>query len=504
MKRWFLFSVSVLFLCLLLSLHVGTARCFADDLDGFGDDTLGGFGDDAGDDFGDNIGGFDDLDGFGDTVNNDPWDNSAAGKEEKKPLIPFEIGGSLSLKSMYNVAHDKPVGDELDWRGLSGLRTELKLELEDKIFKNYRWFIGAKASNDFLYGIRRSDEYPEDLIKEREGVVELDKAYIGGRLNDYMDFRFGRQVIVWGKSDIIRVVDVVNPVDNREPGMIDISETRIPLTMTKLDFYIGDWTLNAIAIHEIRFDKIPIWGSDFYPTDDPLPYEERPESTFENTEVAFAFSRLFSGGGMDFYYSNLYNDDFHLESVNNNGVYDPYLAHDRVNVFGFDCNKAVGNFMLKTEMAVWQGVKYFNPAVAYGGELVGHESPRYNRFDILFGFEFMGIKNTMISFDTVTRVIDGFDSVLENSPIKPQDVEDQWVLRISRNFNHETIEAELLLSCYGWNGSDGAFQRFKVIYDVSDRLILTGGVMFYKGGDSIPIETIDDNDRAFLELTYTF
>lgn len=497
MKRAVLFSVSVVFLCLLV-LHVGTARSFAGDdtLDGFGDDTLDGFGSDTGS-------GGDDLSGFDDSSGSDAWGGTTTQKEEKK-LIPFNIGGTLSLKAIYNIAHDKPAEEELDWRGLSALRTELKLELEDKFLKNYNWFVGVKASNDFLYGIRQSDEWPQDLINEREGVVELDKAYVGGRVNDYMDFRFGRQVIVWGKSDIIRVVDVVNPVDNREPGMIDISETRIPLTMTKLDFYLGGWTLNAIAIHEIRFDKIPIWGSDFYPTDYPLPREEKPESSFKNTEYAFAFSRLFSGGGLAFYYSNLYNDDFHLESIDKNGTYNPYLDHDRINIFGFDCNKAIGNFMLKTEMALRQGVKYFNPAIAEEGELIEHNSPKYNRFDVLFGFEYMGIKNSMVSFDTVTRVIDGFDSLLENSPLNPQDVQDQWVLRISRNFNHETVEAELLVSCYGWNGSDGAFQRFKVDYDVTDRLMLTGGVMLYQGGTSIPIENIDDDDRVFLEAAYTF
>ena len=42
------------------------------------------------------------------------------------------------------------------------------------------------------------------------------------------------------------MVDVLNPTDSREPGLIDIDDSRLPVTMTQLDYYTGDWNLNLV------------------------------------------------------------------------------------------------------------------------------------------------------------------------------------------------------------------------------------------------------------------
>ncbi len=65
-------------------------------------------------------------------------------------------------------------------------------------------------------------------------------------------------------SDTLRVLDVLNPLDNREPGRADIEDLRRPVTMVKLDWHIGrNWRLTGIAIPEIRFDDLPALGTDF-------------------------------------------------------------------------------------------------------------------------------------------------------------------------------------------------------------------------------------------------
>ena len=43
-------------------------------------------------------------------------------KDEIKPSI-FSLNGDVKLGASYNFAHDKPQGNETDWRGLSRLRT---------------------------------------------------------------------------------------------------------------------------------------------------------------------------------------------------------------------------------------------------------------------------------------------------------------------------------------------------------------------------------------------
>ena len=56
----------------------------------------------------------------------------------------------------------------------------------------------------------------------------------------------------------------------------------------------------------------------------------------------------------------------------------------------------------------------------------------------------------------------------------------------------------------GGHGEDGMFERFQLDYDFTDAVTLTGGVIFYQSGDQGALSGIEDNDRAFFELSYEF
>ena len=61
------------------------------------------------------------------------------------------------------------------------------------------------------------------------------------------------------------MLDVLNPLDNREPGRVDLEDIRRPVSMLNVKGYAGDWSAALIAIPEIRFDSNPVVGSDFFP-----------------------------------------------------------------------------------------------------------------------------------------------------------------------------------------------------------------------------------------------
>ena len=80
----------------------------------------------------------------------------------------------------------------------------------------------------------------------------------------------------------------------------------------------------------------------------------------------------------------------------------------------------------------------------------------------------------------------------------------QSVLRLSRDFKNDTLQLTMLLSTYGLTGNGGSFQRFTTGYDVSDAMTLTGGIIFYQNGDKAFFRNIENNDRVFTELRYSF
>ena len=99
---------------------------------------------------------------------------------------------------------------------------------------------------DFAYEIQGRDKFTQEVLDENENELEFDEVWLLGSITDRLDLKAGRQIVVWGKSDNIRVTDVLNPLDLREPGLTDLENLRLPVTMTKLDYFM--WGLKPIGV----------------------------------------------------------------------------------------------------------------------------------------------------------------------------------------------------------------------------------------------------------------
>ena len=459
------------------------------------DGVLGGFDDDAGkldeqasDQKFDAV-----LQGFGTEQEKEqkPTDSSNSADKEPHPFLSrFTLDGWLQFGTAYNFAHETPENGATDWQGFSRSRIDLQLDLTARITDSWSAKIGAKGFYDALYSLKGRDEYTQDVLDEYEDELELREVYVQGQILDNLDLKTGRQIVVWGKSDSIRVTDVLNPLDMREPGMTDIEDLRLPVSMTKLDYYFGDWELSGMAIHEIRFNKLPAYGYDFYQADNPLPPEDKPESSLDNTEWAFSLSGIFSGWDLDLYYARVFNDTPHLVGSNNVGT--STLQHERLQMFGIAYNRAMGNWLFKTEAALLDGIEYSG-------------SPgSYFRFDGLIGVEYSGVTNTTVSLEFADRHINDFDTVVENPPDGVLEDMYQLAFRFDRSFLNETMKLSLLAMLYGPSSANGAFERLSLEYDLNDTVMLRGGVVLYQSGDLINMQEVDDNDRLFAEIRYSF
>jgi len=409
-----------------------------------------------------------------------------------KPLV-FSLDGYFKLGSSYNVAHKKPAVGETDWRGLSRLRAELQLELNLKFSNHWQGLISGKGTYDVAYTLNGRSGYTDDVLDNYEKELELREAYVLGMLSDHLDIKLGRQIVVWGKSDMIRITDVLNPLDIREPGLTDLDDLRLPLAMTKLDYYYGDWNLSGISVHEIRFPKLPEFGSDFYPLPIPMPNEDKPSHGGGNTEYAVALSGTFSGWDIAFFWADIFWDFPYAELSGSLPNIKLELKYASVTMLGSAFNVAVGNWIFKAEAAHFDGLKY---SIAPDKD--------YSRVDALLGFEYYGFDDMVIILEATNRHIIGFDDILKQPPDQAQKDEFQSVIRVSRTFFNETLELECLISFYGIDGEDGKFQRLSGEYDISDALKLLGGVLLYQSGDLAQFENIGDNDRLFLEFKYSF
>lgn len=410
----------------------------------------------------------------------------AVRQEESGRDTTSPFSGFVKLAAAYNTGHQQPLPGRTDWRGLSKLRAELLLEARQN-FSAWQFFVSGKGFYDLAYEINGRNDYTNQVLDDYENEVELREAWLQGSLLPSLDLKLGRQIVAWGRSDNFRVTDVLNPLDNREPGLTDIEDLRLPLAMTKLDFYLGEWSLDLIAVHEHRYDKIPSFGHDFYPYPVPPPKEIRPAHTLANTELALDLTGTFSGWDLSFYYANLFNDQPNLVPT-----LPPVSEHRRLKIFGGAASIARGNFLIITEAAHLQGLGF-----------MADFNSDYERTDLLAGFEYSGFSETVISCDYLFRRLHGYNNMIRASPESPLENDEQLALRISRNFLHETVSLDGLIMVFGDQTQQGALERLTITYEPADNWSITAGAVFYESGDS-PSTAIGDNDRFFMEIRYDF
>lgn len=412
-----------------------------------------------------------------------------SGQKKETPSSGFAVGGAISQDVSWNYAHDAPAAGETDHRGLSGLRSRLDAEFDLTLSPDWRAHVAGYGFYDWAWRIQGRDGYTEQFLGEYESDAALGEAWLQGRLGTGVDIKAGRQIVVWGKSDAIRVTDVLNPLDGRLPGRTDIEDLRLPVTMTRLDFYAGDWNLSTIAVHETRFNKTPVFGSDFYTAPAPPPPDSEPGEGFGEQEYAIALNGIFSGWDLSLYGAWIYNDLPHLEDTPGG----PQLRHARLGMGGIAANVALGSWLFKGEAAYFDGLEFYQVP-----------DEKFARLDTLLGVEYSGFTDTTISFEAANRHLLDFDSRLEGAPDDGRRNDFETAIRFSQRYLNDTLELSLLASTHGLSGDNGGFQRLEVTYDWTDSVEVSAGIVNYMSGDKRPFQGIDDNDRLFARIEYRF
>jgi hypothetical protein len=89
-----------------------------------------------------------------------------------------------------------------------------------------------KDTNDLRYG-----EFNDRLDFIRELYVDFDYGLDNGHI---LSTRLGKQQVVWGRTDLFRVLDVINPVDFSRNNIYDeLQDIRIPMWILKTDYRMG-------------------------------------------------------------------------------------------------------------------------------------------------------------------------------------------------------------------------------------------------------------------------
>jgi hypothetical protein len=133
----------------------------------------------------------------------------------------------------------------------------MKLENSARIFMN--GYFGEESSwhadLNFIYDSEgATDDYKgHKLYTQHDYLREL---YVDTYLADW-SLRLGKQQVVWGTADGIKLLDIINPTDFRELSQNSMEDSRIPIWMINAERNIGDNSNIQFIVSQVEENKIP-------------------------------------------------------------------------------------------------------------------------------------------------------------------------------------------------------------------------------------------------------
>jgi len=468
----------------------------------------------TGDDEGD-LGGFEDDEGSSSLGGFDDFDEPAT-DDNDDPLVQdrwWDLDGSISISNDWNFRpHNSaaPFPEGTSYLGLSRLRTRLNVQLDLELPWDFELRVSPYIWYDFTYLIRGISNFTQQVIDKYEWEGDFQDSYIQGPLLDNLDIKIGRQVVNWGRSDSLRVLDILNPLDNRTPGRADIEDLRWAVGMLKLDYYVGPWTVTAVAIPEMRFDDLPAVGNDFNPSPIPLPPKNKPNN-FRDWEFAGRIRGIFEGWDLSVQAAWYFEDIPRLacDPVPSpcNVVNEARFNYDRLTQVGAGANYIWGSWLFKGEAAWLDGFQFSEVDLVvpgFGPVLIKTDRDKTSRFDGMLGVEYYGFSENTISIEAVNRYIFDHADVVFGFPVFQRENQTSYAIRWTADWRNARLQTTVLAILFGWKVQDGAVIRLQANYTIRDGLVATVGVLLFDEGELPPLDTYGKNDRVFLDLKWSF
>lgn len=386
------------------------------------------------------------------------------------------------------------------------LRQSLFLYYEHKFENGYKVKVNGRAFYDPMYDTSNAVDYYPAEVDELKSEVELFEAYIEGNIYENLEARLGRQVVVWGKSDTIRVTDILNPIDNRRPGYQDLESIYLPTTMLKFDYqYDTHWRISPIVILEQRFTKDPPLGSVYHPASPEETYSEFvaqgktlytiEHESYNDPTFALSIGGEFQGWDVNFYAARVYEARGYVprDELENPDIIHKKFKHNKTNMFGAAANLVEGEWLFKAEFAYFDNLTY-----------TSDQEDGLHRADYLVGLEYNGIADTTLSYDFVLRhfIEDDFNLQVPLENFYGQNTY-QHALRITSSFQRDTLDANYLISLYGKDLDEGGYQRAWIDKELADALNTQFGLIDYFGGSPL-FDKVEDQVVVFMDISYSF
>lgn len=378
----------------------------------------------------------------------------------------------------------------------------LELGTQGRWGQGVQWKASGRIDYNLIYDL---NDFYQSAVRDDQGkAFQLRETYLdlsaGG-----LDWRLGRQHIVWGEMVGLFFADVVSAKDLREFILPDFQVLRIPQWAVRAEHFKEDFHAELLWIPFPSYDRYgkptdftqPGYGADFYPYPPAFKpvilEEEKPGNSLDHGNFGVRLTQLTEGWDLSgFFYSSMNS----APTLYRAPVTGPTLTftprHDRIWQLGGTLGKDFGAFVLKAE-AVYSEGRQFNLVtdMADADGVVEQDT-----LDWAVGFDFNPGSDTRVNVQLFERYF--FD---HHADIIPRQAETGMSLLLNHKFPGKW-EGEALL-VHSLNRSDWML-RPKASWGFRPNWKLTLGLDVFGGPPTGLFGQYDQQDRGYLEIRRDF
>jgi len=324
------------------------------------------------------------------------------------------------------------------------------------------------------------------------------------------DIRIGKQQVVWGKADGVFITDIVSPLNLTEFLLPDFDEIRTGVIAAKVNYYIGNSTIELIAIPQFTPTTRPAANSIWYVQPNfPAPAtfdwsQSTIKPSLENSEVFMKWSAMTSKIDFDLMGGYTWDDNPTMHVQKHFGMDtttmppSPMLTgltitpeHHRLAVGGGSFSTEIKGFILRGEAAYYNGKYFQTEDITAEDAIIQKDYVNY-----VVGLDF-SIGKVKLSGQFIQKyILDYSDGMVDN------EINNMATGLIHYDMMRETLHLELF-SYIGITGED-ALIRPKITYDFDDSFSILLGANIFVGDEKGQFGQYQDNTMVYTKIKYNF
>jgi len=395
-------------------------------------------------------------------------------------VMSFAQGDNIRVKGFVDTYHAVRIEEPNDFLAS---RSRFRGEIDKITGKSY-FFVSFNAIHNNVL--------PElTNIQFREAFLEFTGENWG--------IKAGRQIIIWGKADGLRITDVIAPMDLTEFLAQDYDDIRMPVNGIVISKFSNNWDLDLVCIPVFESYILPgsdnPWGLDYSTLGDGIVMDDAliPDVNLSNIEY---------GGKLSFYLTGIDFEFSALNTWNKAPVYSYYVndstssfhirpEHHRLGFTGLGFSKSLSAFIIRGESAFYFNKKFSPNIENFTEGLIERKSVNY-----LLGVDWYPGNEWTVTGQLSDEYILDYSDKIDNS---------KHTYISTLGISKKLLRSTLSLSSFGYIGLNEGdfFNRTSADYALSDNIHLMLGIDWFEGDDGL-FGQYNNNSEVWVKAKFSF